>query len=75
MKAKTAIIILTIYLIIYICLFVANISISGFSYLLLIAPILLVLVVYLIIIDDGYNYPVLRKKEWGYKANDKFGLN
>ncbi len=74
MKAKTTIIILTVYLIIYISLFVANISISGFSYLLLIAPILLVLVVYLIIIDDGYNYLVFRKKEWGYKANDKFGL-
>lgn len=74
MKAKTTIIILTIYLIIYIGMFVTNISISGFSYLLLIAPILLVLVVYLIIIKDRYNYPVLRKKEWGYKANDKFGL-
>jgi fatty acid desaturase len=76
MKTKTAIIVLTVYLTVYIGLFAADLAISGFSYLLLIAPVLLVLVVCLILIDDVYKYPELTKKDWTYrdKAKDKLGL-
>lgn len=76
MKTKTAIIVLTAYLIIYIGLFATDLAISGFSYLLLIAPVLLVMVVYLILIDEAYKCPDLRKKEWAYrdKAKNKLGL-
>ncbi|MDB4900913.1 MAG: hypothetical protein JWQ63_194 [Mucilaginibacter sp.] len=76
MKTKTAIIVLTAYLIIYIGLFATDLAISGLSYLLLIAPVLLVFVVYLILTDEAYRYPDLRKKGWAYRdrANDELGL-
>jgi hypothetical protein len=75
-KAKTAIVILIIYLMVYIGLFAAGLSISGFSYLFLIAPIILIGVVYSVLKDDSYWYPELGNEEWGYrdKARDELGL-
>jgi hypothetical protein len=68
-KAKTAIIILIIYLMVYIGLFTAGLSISGFSYLLLVAPILLIGVVYSALKDDSYMYPELGNEDRGYRDN------
>jgi hypothetical protein len=77
MKATTAVSILTIYLVVYTALFQTGISLTILSYLFLIAPFLIVWMVYIVLKDDQYKYPELGKDEdWGYrdKTKDQLGV-
>lgn len=77
MKATTAVSILTIYLVVYTALFQTGFSLTILSCLFLIAPFLIVWMVYIVFKDDQYKYPNLGKnEEWGYqdKAKDQLGI-
>lgn len=77
MKAKTAVIILTIYLIVYAAFFQTGLSITLLAFMFLLSPVLVIWTVYLVLRDGTDKYPELDKvDEWGYlnKAKDELGL-
>lgn len=76
MKAISAVIIATLYLIIYVILFRTGISFTILSYLFLISPFLMIWLVYTVIRDHYEKYPELGEdEEWGYrdKPRDQLG--
>jgi hypothetical protein len=77
MKATTAVSILTIYLVVCTALSQTGFSLIILSCLFLIAPFLIVWMVYVVLKDDQYKYPELNKDdEWGYrdKTKDQLGV-
>jgi hypothetical protein len=77
MNAKTAVSILTIYLITYVILFVTGFSVTIAMYMFLTSPVLLVWMVYSVLTDEQYKYPELGEdEEWGYrdKAKNELGM-
>ena len=77
MNAKTAVSILTIYLITYVILFVTGFSVTIAIYMFLVYPVLLVWMVYSVLTDEQYEYPDLGdNEEWGYlyKAKNELGI-
>jgi len=72
MKAKAAVSVLTIYLFAYAVLFHTRLSITILSSLFLIAPCLLLSMVYFVLKDDKQKYPDLgNDEEWGYRDKEK----
>ena len=77
MNAKTAVSILTIYLITYVILFVTGFSVTIAIYMFLVYPVLLVWMVYSVLTDEQYEYHDLGdNEEWGYrdKAKNELGI-
>ncbi|HVV55110.1 MAG TPA: hypothetical protein VHC47_07295 [Mucilaginibacter sp.] len=67
MKAKTAVIIATAYLVLYAALFQAGLNITVLSILFLFSPLIIIWVVYIVLKDDSAQYPELKEdEEWGY---------
>ena len=76
MKAKAAVIIVTIYLFVYVGLFAADSSVTVLSYMFLASPLLILWMVYTVLKDE-YEYAELEDgQEWGYrdKARDELGM-
>ncbi|HEY8782301.1 MAG TPA: hypothetical protein VIM16_11825 [Mucilaginibacter sp.] len=76
MKAKSVVMGLTIYLVVYALICDAGLSVTISSGMLLLSPFLLVWGVYSILKDDRQKYPELKKnEEWGYrdKARKEIG--
>ncbi|WP_158826783.1 hypothetical protein [Mucilaginibacter lacusdianchii] len=75
MKASTAVISATIYLLVYMILFSTGLSISILSYLFLTSPLVLIWMVFTILKDDTSLYPELEaEEEWGYKDKKRGDL-
>jgi hypothetical protein len=77
MKAKLAVSLLTIYLLVYVGLFAAGASITLLAWMFVVSPFLLVGTVYIVLKDNAEHYPQLPEgEEWGYrdKSKDELGL-
>ena len=77
MKAKVAVAILTIYLVVYVALFTAQASLTLLAVMFLASPVLLILTVFIVLMDDSSGYPELDEGEaWGYldKNKDELGM-
>ncbi|WP_069659024.1 hypothetical protein [Arcticibacter eurypsychrophilus] len=76
MKATTAVIIATLYLIVYVILFQTEMSTTILSYLFLTSPFLMIWLVYTVLKDDHEQYPELGEdQEWGYRDKPKDKLD
>lgn len=72
MKAKTAVTLLTIYLVIYAALFQYQVPAFALGILFLISPVLIILTVLIVLYDDSVPYPELKQdEEWGYLDKSK----
>jgi len=72
MKAKPAVIIATLYLVVYVILFQTALSVTVLSYLFLISPFLMIWLVYTVLRDVSEEYPELGEdEEWGYRDKPK----
>lgn len=77
MKAKSAILLLTAYLVICTVLSQLGISFVLGALMYLLAPALIIWMVYTVLTDDSENYPELNgNDEWGYrdKRKEELGL-
>lgn len=77
MKAKTAVIIATAYLVLYAALFQAGLNITILSLLFLFSPLVIIWVVYTVLKGDSPQYPELKDdEEWGYAdvSKDHLGM-
>lgn len=71
MKAKTALILLTIYLLIHVILGRIGASPTLIYFVFFASPFLLIWTVIIILKDKGKNYPELKdNQEWGYVDRD-----
>ena len=72
MNAKTAVSLLTIYLVIYTILFAAGASFTLLAGLFLASPFMLIMTVYSVLKDRSFKYPDLPEgDEWGYLDKPK----
>jgi len=75
MNAKTAVSMLTTYLIAYVIIFDTAPYINLLTYLYLASPVLLIATVYFVLTDTTNSYPELgEREEWGYKDKNKSDL-
>ena len=77
MKAKSAILLLTAYLVICTVLSQLGISFVWGALMYLLAPVLIIWMVYTVLTDDSQYYPELNEKDaWGYrdKRKEELGL-
>jgi hypothetical protein len=72
MKAIPAVILATLYLVVYVILFQIGTSMAILSYLFLFSPFLMIGLVYIVLKDDHEKYPELGEdEEWGYRDKPK----
>ena len=72
MNAKNAVGMVTLYLVTYIVLFFSGSSMLILACMFLIAPFLIIGMVYIVLKDDRYQYPELNEgEEWGYRDRTK----
>jgi hypothetical protein len=77
MNAKTAVAIVTCYLIGFVVMLNFNLPETTIIYMFFLSPFLLIWMVYEILADDKHKYPELGKnEEWGYrdKKRDELGV-
>ena len=77
MKAKTAVILTTIYLVVFVILCQTGVSVILLCSFFSLSPLLLAWMVYTTLKDNSQTYPELAKnEEWGYLdiEKDKLGM-
>ena len=75
MKAKPAVIITTVYIILYYIAWNTGFSLTVCSIMFLLFPVIIVGMVYFVLKDTSVNYPELAKgEEWGYRDKTRMNL-
>lgn len=75
MKATTAVIIATIYLVVFYILFHSNASLLLTGFVFLSMPVVIIGMVLIVLLDDSVKYPELpNNDEWGYSDKKKDDL-
>ena len=71
MKATTAVIIATLYIVVFYVLlnFDAAPLLTALVYLFI--PVVIIAMVFIVLLDDSHDYPELNKDEWGYADKNK----
>jgi len=75
MKATTAVIIATIYLVVFYILLHSNASLLLTGFVFLTMPLVIIGMVFVVLLDDSAKYPELTNNdEWGYSDKKKEDL-
>jgi len=75
MKATTAVIIATVYLVVFYVLLHSNASLLLTGFVFLSMPIVIIGMVFIVLLDDSVKYPELPDNdEWGYSDKNKDDL-